>query len=114
VVLYVRGERRGDDRARTCVYDVRGRRAEFDDRDADDRYDRRRITDRDVERARDACRDIAHNRDWVVRDTHLLRRDEERRRVVVEVEGRRRGQGDRRRECRYDVRGGDAEFDDRY
>jgi hypothetical protein len=113
VVLAVRGERRGDDRARTCVYDVRDRRAEFRDRD-DDRYERGRIGDWDVEQAHDACRDIAHNRDWVVRDTHLVRKDEGRRRVVVEVEGRRRGQGDRRRECRYDVRSGDAEFDDRY
>ena len=111
VVLYVRGERRGDDRARTCVYDVRSRRAEFRDRD-DDRYERGRISDWDVEQAREACKDIAHNRDWVVRDTHLVRKDEGRRLVLVEVEGRRRGQGDRRRECRYDVRSGDAEFDD--
>jgi hypothetical protein len=72
------------------------------------------ISDRDVERARDACRDIAHNRDWRVEDTHLIRKDEDRRRVVIEVEGRRRGEGARQRECRYDIRSGDAEFDDQY
>ena len=71
----------------------------------------REISDRDVERARDACRDIAHDRGWRVRDTHLQDRDERSGRVVVSVEGQRRGEG-RTRQCRYDVRSGDADFDD--
>src|SRR5215212_4574192 len=71
----------------------------------------REISDRDVERARDACRDIAHDRGWRVRDTHLQDRDERGGRVVVSVEGQRRGEG-RTRQCRYDVRSGNADFDD--
>ena len=71
----------------------------------------REISDRDVERARDACRDIAHDRGWKVRDTHLQDRDERSGRVVVSVEGQRRGEG-RTRQCRYDVRSGNAAFDD--
>ena len=71
----------------------------------------REISDRDVERARDACRDIAHDRGWKVRDTHLQDRDERSGRVVVSVEGQRRGEG-RTRQCRYDVRSGNADFDD--
>ena len=71
----------------------------------------REISDRDVERARDACRDIAHDRGWKVRDTHLQDRDERSGRVVVSVEGQRRGEG-RTRQCRSDVRTRDAEFDD--
>src|SRR5215213_6949447 len=71
----------------------------------------REISDRDVERARDACRDIAHDRGWRVRDTHLQDRDERSGRVVVSVEGQRRGEG-RTRQCRYNVRTRDAEFDD--
>jgi hypothetical protein len=38
-------------------------------------------------------------------------RDERSGRVVVSVEGQRRGEG-RTRQCRYDVRSGDADFDD--
>jgi hypothetical protein len=72
----------------------------------------REISDRDVERARDACRDIAHNRGWTVRDTHLRDKDDDRGRVTILVEGDRRGRGDRERECRYNVRTRDAEFDD--
>jgi hypothetical protein len=71
-----------------------------------------RISDRDVERARDACREIAHNRDWKVEDTHLRDKDDDRRRITILVQGNRRGQGDRERECVYDVRSGDAQFED--
>ena len=72
--------------------------------------DRDRVGGRDVERARDACRQIAENRGW--RNVRTDVRDRDRNgRVVVEVHGRRRGE-DRDRECRYDVRRGDAEFDD--
>ncbi len=71
-----------------------------------------RISDRDVERARDACRDIAHNRDWKVEDTHLRDKDDDRGRVTIVVQGNRRGQGDRERECVYNVKSGDAQFED--
>ncbi len=71
----------------------------------------REISDRDVERAREACKEIAHDRGWEVKDTHLQDRDEGSGRVVVSVEGERRGD-DRTRQCRYDVRSRDAEFDD--
>jgi hypothetical protein len=72
--------------------------------------DRDRVSGRDVERARDACRQIAESRDW--RNVRTAVRDRDRNgRVVVEVSGRRRGE-DRDRECRYDVRRGDAEFRD--
>ncbi len=78
----------------------------YKDRDED----RGRISDRDIERAREACRQIAENRDW--RNVRTEVRDRDRNgRVVLEVSGRRRGE-DRDRECRYDVRRGDAEFDD--
>ncbi len=71
----------------------------------------REISDRDVERAREACKDIAHDRGWRVRDTHLRDRDERSGRVVVSVEGQRRGDG-RTAQCRYDVRSRNADFDD--
>jgi hypothetical protein len=72
--------------------------------------DRDRVSGRDVERARDACRQVAENRGW--RNVRTAVRDRDRNgRVVVEVSGRRRGE-DRDRECRYDVRRGDAEFRD--
>lgn len=70
------------------------------------------ISDRDVERARDACRDIAHNRDWTVKDTHLRDKDEERGRITILVQGDRRGKGARERECVYNVKTSDAQFDD--
>ena len=105
VTLTVRGRRQGEDRERECTYDFRDDRASFEDRDEDRGGDRR-----DVERAQDACRRIAEDRDW--RNVRTEVRDRDRNgRVVVEVSGRRRGE-DRDRECRYDVRRGDAEFDD--
>src|SRR4051794_218744 len=109
VTLTVRGRRDGEDRERDCTYDLRDERASFEDGD-DGRRDDRGGDRRDVERAQDACRQVAENRDW--RDVRTEVRDRDRDgRVVVEVSGRRRGE-DRDRECRYDVRRGDAEFDD--
>jgi hypothetical protein len=108
VIVRVTGRRDGDDRERRCTYDVRDDRAELEDqgRDRDDR----RGGDRDVERARDACRQIAENRDWRNVSTDVRDRDRNGR-VVLEVHGRRRGdQCDR--ECRYAVRRDSAEFDD--
>ena len=69
------------------------------------------ISDRDVERAREACANIAERRDWKVKDTDLRDRDEDRDRVTVSVSGTRNGE-DRTRECRYNVKSGDAEFED--
>ena len=113
VIVRVTGRRDGDDRERRCTYDVRDDRAEFEDQDRDRDHDRgdRRDSDRDIERARDACRQIAENRDWRNVSTDVVDRDRNGR-VVLEVHGRRRGD-QRDRECRYDVRRGDAEFDDR-
>jgi hypothetical protein len=107
VTVRVTGRRDGDDRERRCTYDVRDDRAEFEDQDRD-RDDRR--DDRDVERARDACRQIAENRDWRNVSADVVDRDRNGR-VVLEVHGRRRGD-QRDRECRYDVRRDNAEFDD--
>jgi hypothetical protein len=109
VTLTVRGRRDGEDRERDCTYDLRDERASFEDGD-NDRRDDRGGDRRDVERAQDACRQIAESRDW--RNVRTEVRDRDRNgRVVVEVSGRRRGE-DRDRECRYDVRRGDAEFRD--
>lgn len=71
-----------------------------------------KISDRDVEQARDACRDIAHNRDWSVKDTHLRDKDDDRGQITILVQGDRRGKGARERECVYNVRTNDAQFDD--
>src|SRR5918911_1199207 len=60
VIVTMRGKRNGEDRERECTYDVRDQQANFEDQDRGDN----RVTDRDVERARDACRQIAENRDW--------------------------------------------------
>jgi hypothetical protein len=106
VIVRVTGRRDGDDRERRCTYDVRDDRAEFDDQDRGDG----RFGGRDVERARDACRQIAENRDWRNISTDVRDRDRNGR-VVVEVHGRRRGE-ERDRECRYDARRDNAEFDD--
>lgn len=60
-----------------------------------------------VERAREACRDIARNRDW--KDIQTEVRDRDDNRVVVSVRGERDGE-DRERRCVF--RGGEAELDD--
>ena len=72
---------------------------------------RDRIDDRDVNRAKDACRQVAENRDWKDIRTDVRDRDEDRGRVIVTVRGKRSGD-DRERECTYDVRDQRAELDD--
>ena len=108
VIVRVTGRRDGEDRERRCTYDVRDDRAELEEQDRDRDY--RHGGDRDVERARDACRQIAENRDWRNVSTDVVDR-ERNGRVVLEVHGRRHGD-QRDRECRYDVRRENAEFDD--
>src|SRR4051812_12325007 len=107
--MTVRGRRDGEGRERDCTYDLRDERAPVEGRGGARRDDRSGDR-RDVERAQDACRQVAENRDWRNVRTEVRDRDRDGR-VVVEVSGRRRGE-DRDRECRYDVRRGDAEFDD--
>ena len=60
-----------------------------------------------VERARDACREVARNRDWKDIETEIRDRDDDR--VVVNVRGERDGE-DRERRCVF--RGGEARLDD--
>ena len=60
-----------------------------------------------VERAREACREIARNRDWKDVQTEVRDRDDDR--VVVTVSGERDGE-DRERRCVF--RGGQAQLDD--
>jgi hypothetical protein len=111
VIVTMSGRRDGDDRERDCTYDLRNDRASFEDQD-DDRGGDRRASDRDVERAKDACRQIAENRNWRNVRTDVRDRDQDRDQVIVTMSGKRDGD-DRERECRYDVRRGDAEFDDK-
>jgi hypothetical protein len=108
VIVRVTGRRDGEDRERRCTYDVRDDRAELEEQDRDRDY--HHGGDRDVERARDACRQVAENRDWRNVSTDVVDR-ERNGRVVLEVHGRRHGD-QRDRECRYDVRRDSAEFDD--
>ena len=72
---------------------------------------RDRISDRDIERARQACREIAENRDWRNVRVDMRNREEERNRIIVTVSGKRRGQ-DRERDCTYDLRDERATFED--
>ena len=60
-----------------------------------------------VERAREACREVARNRDWKDVQTEVRDRDDDR--VVVTVSGERDGE-DRERRCVF--RGGEARLDD--
>src|SRR5205823_4160973 len=69
VTLTIRGRRNGEDRERDCTYDLRDDQASFEDQD-EDRGGDRRVSDRDIERARDACRQVAENRDWRNIDTN--------------------------------------------
>src|SRR3954471_15661530 len=73
---------------------------------------RDRISDRDIERARDACREVAQNRDWRDVRVDARDRDEDRGRVTMTVRGRRDG-GERERDCTYDFRDERASFEDR-
>src|SRR5438045_2123755 len=67
--------------------------------------------DRDIERARDACREVAQNRDWRDVRVDARDRDEDRGRVTMTVRGRRDGE-DRERDCTYDLRDERASFED--
>ena len=70
-----------------------------------------RVGDKDVERAREACRELAERRDWRDVRAQVREHDRKRERVLVDVRGRRRGE-DRERECAYDIRDHAAEFRD--
>src|SRR4051794_12239265 len=107
IVMDVHGRRDGDERERECTYRPREDRAALEGGDEGRGDDRR-----EVEQARDACRRIAEDRGWRDVDTDVRDRGRDRDRGGVTGRGRRDG-GDRERECRYDVRRGDAEFDDR-
>ena len=72
---------------------------------------RERVGDKDVDRARDACRELALRRDWRDIRTEVREHDRKRERVLVEVRGRRRGE-ERARECAYDIRDRAAAFRD--
>ena len=71
--------------------------------------DKDKVSDREVNEARDACKQIAEKRDWKNVSTNV--RDSSGDRVVMMVKGKRRGD-DRERECRYNIRQHNAEFDD--
>ena len=68
-----------------------------------------KASDREINEARDACKQIAENRDWKNVRTNV--RDSSGERIVLTVSGKRRGE-DRDRECRYNIRQHNAEFDD--
>ena len=63
----------------------------------------------DEDRARDACREIAKNRNWKDVDTDLKREGDNR--IVVTVQGERDGDN-RDRRCVYNTKTNDAEFED--
>jgi hypothetical protein len=71
--------------------------------------DKDKASDREVNEARDACKQIAEGRDWKNVRTNV--RDSSDERVVMAVSGKRRGE-DRDRECRYNIKRHQAEFDD--
>ena len=101
VVVDVSSRRDGDDREQRCTYNTRRNDADFGDQ----------ANERSVDRAKQACRQVAENRDW--RDVRTEVRDRDRDgQVVIDVSGRRRGD-ERERECRYDTRREEAEFEDR-
>ena len=93
---YDHDRRGGDDHRRDYDY----RRGDYDDR-----RDRRDV----VADARAACRRIARGRDWRDVDTDVRREGDDR--VVITVQGERRG-GDRERRCVYSIRRDDARFED--
>ena len=63
----------------------------------------------DEDRARDACKQIAKNRDWKDVDTDLKREGDNR--IVITVQGERGGD-DRDRRCVYNTKTNDAKFED--
>jgi hypothetical protein len=68
-----------------------------------------KASDREINEARDACKQIAYNRNWKDVDTHV--KDSNDNRVDIAVRGKRRGE-DRGRECRYHIKDHNADFDD--
>jgi hypothetical protein len=68
-----------------------------------------KASDREVNEARDACKQIAENRDWKNVSTNV--RDSSDERVTVMIKGKRRGE-ERERECRYRIKSHEAEFED--
>jgi hypothetical protein len=71
--------------------------------------DKDKASDREVNEARDACKQVAEGRDWKNVSTNI--RDSSDQRVVMMVKGKRRGE-ERERECRYNIKQHNAEFDD--
>jgi hypothetical protein len=63
----------------------------------------------DEAQARQACRQIAKNRDWKGIDADV--RKESGNRIVVTMTGERKGQ-DRDRRCVYNTKTNEAQFDD--
>jgi hypothetical protein len=63
----------------------------------------------DEDRARDACRKIAKNRDWKDVDSDV--RKENDNRIVITMRGERNG-NDRQRRCVYDLSSEQARFED--
>ena len=63
----------------------------------------------DEAQARQACRQIAKNRDWKGIDADV--RKESGNRIVVTMTGERKGQ-DRDRRCVYDTKTDEAQFED--
>jgi hypothetical protein len=103
-----RGDRRWD---AVCAYDRDRDEARLVRLEPRRGGDRDRDGDRVVERAREACREIARNRDWrdIRADVRERRGGDDR--VVVAMQGRREGD-DRERRCTFDARTGQARFDD--
>jgi hypothetical protein len=71
--------------------------------------DKDKVSDKEVNQAREACKEIAEKRDWKNVSTNV--RDSSAQRVVMMVKGKRRGE-ERERECRYNIKQHNAEFDD--
>ena len=63
----------------------------------------------DEDRARDACRQIAKNRDWKDVDSDVRRETDNR--IVITMRGERNG-NDRERRCVYNTRTEEARFDE--
>lgn len=63
----------------------------------------------DEDRARDACRQIAKDRDWKDVDSDIRRETDNR--IVITMRGERNG-NDRQRRCVYNTRTEEARFDD--
>ncbi len=63
----------------------------------------------DEDRAREACRQIAKNRDWKDVDSDVRRENDNR--IVITMRGERNG-NDRERRCVYNTRTEEARFDE--